>query len=219
MLSNMKELEKKEVVVGLIKAIIAHIYFVWIHPFSDGNGRTARLIELKILLESGVPMPASHLLSNHYNLTREQYYRELDKTSRGNYDIMGFLKYALQGFVDGAKEQLYKIRLIQWDLCWRNFIHDKFKDKNSAAMVRRRHIMLDLSELKEGEFDLANIKKVSPRIAEHYANKGQKTITRDINYLIDKKLLLKKGKKYMVNRQQIIAFLPRSAIGIKRLFD
>jgi Fic family protein len=44
-----------EILVGLIKAIFAHLYLVWIHPFGDGNGRTARLLEVQILLEAGVP--------------------------------------------------------------------------------------------------------------------------------------------------------------------
>jgi Fic family protein len=55
---------------ALIKAACAHLYLAWIHPFDDGNGRTARLVELQILLSAGVPMPAAHLLSNHYNATR-----------------------------------------------------------------------------------------------------------------------------------------------------
>ena len=52
------------------------------HPFGDGNGRTARLMELRILLEAGVPTPATHLLSNHYNQTRTEYYRQLRDASR-----------------------------------------------------------------------------------------------------------------------------------------
>src|SRR5665647_3688848 len=37
----------------LFRAILAHLYIAWIHPFGDGNGRTARLVELQILLHSG----------------------------------------------------------------------------------------------------------------------------------------------------------------------
>ncbi len=39
-----------EIAYGLLKAIVAHIYLAWIHPFGDGNGRTARLVEFRILL-------------------------------------------------------------------------------------------------------------------------------------------------------------------------
>jgi Fic family protein len=62
--------------MALMKAILTHLYIAWIHPFGDGNGRTARLAELQILLAAGMPMPASHLLSNHYNTTRTDLYRQ-----------------------------------------------------------------------------------------------------------------------------------------------
>ena len=39
--------------LGLIRAIVAHLYIAWIHPFGDGNGRTARLVEFQLLLETG----------------------------------------------------------------------------------------------------------------------------------------------------------------------
>jgi len=52
------------IISAILKAIVSHIYLAWIHPFGDGNGRTARLIEFQILISSGVPAPAAHLLSN-----------------------------------------------------------------------------------------------------------------------------------------------------------
>jgi Fic family protein len=58
--------EGYEIASGILKAIVAHLYIAWIHPYGDGNGRTARLLELQILLDAGVPSPAAHLLSNHY---------------------------------------------------------------------------------------------------------------------------------------------------------
>ena len=56
------------------RAVYAHLYISWIHPFGDGNGRTARLLEFLILARSGVvPLLAANLLSNHYNLTRDRW--------------------------------------------------------------------------------------------------------------------------------------------------
>jgi Fic family protein len=98
----------------IIKAVLAHLYIAWIHPFGDGNGRTARLIEYQLLVQSGtVPFPAGHLLSNHYNKTRTRYYRELDRTSKSG-DVIPFLLYAIEGFVDGLREQLAYIREHQY---------------------------------------------------------------------------------------------------------
>ena len=69
--------DTEAIIYGVIKAIVSHIYIAWIHPFGDGNGRTARLIEFQILLASGMPTPAAHLLSNYYNETRQEYYLSL----------------------------------------------------------------------------------------------------------------------------------------------
>ena len=51
--------------VAIIKASLAHLYLAWIHPFGDGNGRTARLCEFLVLVTCGVPTSAAHLISNH----------------------------------------------------------------------------------------------------------------------------------------------------------
>jgi hypothetical protein len=68
------------------------------HPFGDGNGRVARLIEVQILSESGViPDVATGLLSDHYNKTRSQYYLALDGAQG---DVTSFVGYALQGLLD-----------------------------------------------------------------------------------------------------------------------
>ena len=73
---------RDQVAFAVLKAVLAHLYLAWIHPFGDGNGRTARLIEFQILLGAGVPTVAAHLLSNHYNQTRSEYYRQLSLSSK-----------------------------------------------------------------------------------------------------------------------------------------
>ena len=74
------------------------------------------MAEFMILAREGVPSPCAHLLSNHYNLTRSEYYRQLDRSSRANSgrgDPLGFLLYSLQGLVDGLREQSRFIAGIQ----------------------------------------------------------------------------------------------------------
>ena len=92
-----------EIVFGVIKAIVAHLYLAWIHPFGDGNGRTARLLEVRFLLEAGAPTPAAHLLSNFYNQTRATYYRKLDEVSQNGGDIMPLYFLCSRGLVRAAK--------------------------------------------------------------------------------------------------------------------
>lgn len=206
-LNEMPVPEGQKAFFGIMKAVLAHIYLAWIHPFGDGNGRTARLIEFQTLISSGVPSAAAHLLSNHYNLTRKEYYRQLEQTSKSGGDVFSFMEYALQGFVDGLKEQLELIRNQQWDIIWRNFVHEKFKDKNSEAFVRRRRLALDISR-NEGPVPISKVKDVSTRIATAYAKKTHKTLMRDINELISMGLVENSTKGIRAKKEIILAFLP-----------
>ena len=143
MLENMSAPDLDQTAFAILKAIFAHVYFVWIHPFGDGNGRTARLVELAILLEAGLPQPTCHLLSNHYNLTRTSYYRELERASQQPNGIYRFLAYALRGFADGLTEKLAMIRQHQWEVAWVHFVHEQVPrpaqpDRSTTTHTRTR---------------------------------------------------------------------------------
>ncbi|MCL5269504.1 MAG: Fic family protein [bacterium] len=196
------------IVQGLFRAIVAHLYIAWIHPFGDGNGRTARLVEFQILLNAGVPTPAAHLLSNHYNQTRTQYYRQLDLASKTGGDSLPFIKYAAQGFVDGLKENLTWIRKQQYEICWRDYVHDRFREMDKSAVHRRlRHLILDLSQKTE-PVPLGKLMEVSQRTMLEYRGKTLRTLLRDARKLIDMKLIRLERSGCVANREVILAFLP-----------
>ncbi|MEW5913353.1 MAG: Fic family protein [Thermodesulfobacteriota bacterium] len=194
-------------VYSILKAIIAHLYFVWIHPFADGNGRTARLIELYILLSSGFPQPTGHLLSNHYNLTRQEYYRRLDQARNPNKGVVAFIEYAVRGFLEGLVDQLKLIKNQQWTVAWTNYVHEQFKGKNSSADTRRRVLALALSE-QEKAVGRNAIRTLTPDLAQLYAGKTTKTTTRDLNVLLEMGLVKKENHKFMSRREKILAFMP-----------
>lgn len=197
----------RALVYAIIKAIMAHLYLAWIHPFGDGNGRTARLVEYQILISSGVPMPAAHLLSNHYNETRSEYYRQLDRASKSGGDIISFLLYAVQGFRDGLKSQLDRIRYQQWDIAWADYVYEAFQRKSGAANDRRRKLILDLSDQTK-PVPLQKIPEISPRIAAAYAKKTSKTMSRDLNELVEMGLVEKEPDGFSAAMWKILAFLP-----------
>ncbi len=196
-----------EIVYGIIKAIVAHIYFVWIHPFGDGNGRTARLLELKFLMESGVPSDAAHLLSNYYNLTRTEYYRQLDVASKSGGDLLPFIQYAVTGFVEQLKEQIDVIREQQIDVTWTNFVHTQFRNDNSNSGKRRRTLVLALSKADK-PVPKAQLSKLTADLAADYAKKTPKTISRDINALVEMDLIKLIEGGYKARKNMIRAFLP-----------
>ena len=196
-----------EMVYAIIKAVVAHVYLAWIHPFGNGNGRTARLIEFHLLMSAGMPSPAAHLLSNHYNETRADYYRQLDFASKSGGDLRQFLLYAVQGLVDGLRKQLQFVWDQQWDVTWRNYVHERFQNKTSSSDTRQKHLALDLGIAKDW-VAIAGITELTPRLAKAYAGKTAKTVQRDLNRLVSDELIVKNGRKVRAQRELIFAFLP-----------
>jgi len=200
-----------EIATAILKAVVAHLYMAWIHPFGDGNGRTARLIEFQVLISSGAPAPAAHLLSNHYNQTRTEYYRQLALASTSGGDIMPFVSYAVQGFLDGLKSQLEVIWEQEWDIVWRNYVHELLGKESGRTATRRRHLALDLSRQKDAIL-IAEIPMISQRISRAYANKTEKTISRDLRVLIEKGIIEKTAKGYRARKEIVRSFLPPQAV-------
>ncbi|MCC6488878.1 MAG: Fic family protein [Candidatus Hydrogenedentes bacterium] len=202
-----------EQVYAILAAIAAHLYFVWIHPFGDGNGRTARLIEFRYLLQAGFPTPAAHLLSNFYNQTRTEYYRQLDRASRSGGQMAEFIAYAVQGLVDQLREQLRFIRDLQWDTAWRNYVYEKF-GKSSSSQLRMRHLVLELSKVEAngGWVSIPAVPDLSARMAKEYAGKTSKTLNRDINAVTEMGLVQREGRQIRANKESILAFLPARAL-------
>lgn len=197
--------------LGLVKAMIAHVYIAWIHPFGDGNGRTSRLMEFIILLQAGVSTPAAHLLSNHYNQTRSEYYRQLGRASQNGGDITDFVSYAVGGFVDGLKEQIDKIKDYQRDITWQKFVYENFQEKRiQPADRRRRDLVIELSGIP-GPVPLHQIKLATPRIADAYAKISQATLMRDLNILKARGLIAMTQRAVWARKDRIDAFLPSKA--------
>jgi len=198
-----------ELPMAIVKAIVAHLYIAWIHPFGDGNGRTARMMELQILLEAGVPIPATHLLSNHYNQTRTEYYRQLREASKGDGDILPFIRYAIQGFVDGLHEQLDAIRAQQFADRWEQYVYQQFGRTTTTARMRQRQLVLEMSKVDVGPLSKHELRALSPGLVEMYHGKTEKTLTRDINALLSMELIRGvQGGAYVPNKQIIEAFRP-----------
>ena len=191
-------------------AIYAHLYLAWIHPFGAGNGRTARLLEFLILARCGmVPLPAAHLLSNHYNLTRDRYYRQLAKASRTG-ETTGFLAYAIQGLVDGIRDQIELVLQQHFSVTWINFVHDTMRQfPSSPARNRQRTLVLAMpSGIDTPKRELPEL---NPKLARLYASRGPRTLSRDLNRLRSVDLVTTGPRGWRVNDKIIRAFLPPMA--------
>ncbi|WP_328321807.1 Fic family protein [Kribbella sp. NBC_00382] len=196
--------------LNVMKALMAHLYIAWIHPFGDGNGRVSRMLEFEFLVQAGVPLPACHVLSDHYNRTREAYYAALARTSREDgYPVEVFIQYAIQGFVDELREQLSLVRDHQMDVTWQNYVHDVYRDQDTPARRRQRHIALDLPI--DEPTPRAKLRVLSARVAAEYAGKTSKTVARDLNELTRAGLVIRTPRGILPNRDLIRAFLAARA--------
>jgi Fic family protein len=195
---------------AFLKAAIAHVYIAWIHPFGDGNGRTARLVEFGILTAAGIPSVAAHLLSNHYNATRSNYYRQLAHASKSGGDLIPFLAYAAEGFVGELQQQLNDVHELIIQATWVNYVHSIFPDRTVTARRQRDLVLALPSDRFVPRADLATF---TSRLAAAYANKQSKTITRDLNALTKLELIERNPNGVRARREIMLSFLPRVASG------
>lgn len=195
---------------AVIQAIVTHVYLEWIHPFGDGNGRTGRLLEFYILLRAGNPDMASHILSNFYNLTRPEYYRQIDLAFRSR-DLSRFIDYAVEGFRDGLLETLKTIQASQFATAWRSFVYDRFAERRytkKSVFKRRRELMLAFPIDREVSIEEAPM--LTHQLGRAYAQLSERTLKRDLDILIDMKLLVTHDDgRYRANTGELRLQMPR----------
>lgn len=200
--------EDLRLMYAIVRAVLAHLSFEWIHPFGDGNGRTGRLIEFHILVSSGIPFPAAHLLSNHYNQTRSEYYRQLQVASTSGGEVVPFLEYAVQGLVDGLRGQIDRVQAEQMDVMWENYVHQELPGATSTA-ERRRALVFELTRIGLPVPRRA-LMHFTGEIRQWYADKTPKTLTRDLNFLRELSLLLPTAEGWIANKDLVRGFLPQA---------
>lgn len=208
--------EGYEIAWQIVKAIIAHLYFEWIHPYCDGNGRMGRLIEFQILYRAGVPDIAAHLFSNMYNKQRSQYLEEL-QDSHGDYNdgsypseanIQRFVEFALEGYRSELDEQSSSIYSAQTTVMWHDFIHSSFPKNPSNVEQRRKRLALDLTHprFQNRPVSFDEIRELTPALAIAYLNKTDRTIRNDLYALVEMKLLQQDANGYKPNMDILQGF-------------
>jgi len=93
----------------LLRAGVAHLWFVTLHPFDDGNGRLTRALTDLTLAQAQPQAIRFHALSASILADRAGYYRSLETTQRGGMDITSWLRWFLATLHDSLVQALHRI--------------------------------------------------------------------------------------------------------------
>ena len=157
----------------LLKAAIAHLWFVTIHPFEDGNGRIGRAIAEMCLARSDGSPQRFYSMSSQILEERKTYYEVLEKTQSGSLDITEWLTWFLE-CLDRAIEESNRITssALEKESFWLNL-----KEKNVSLNRRQKKVLNKLFSGFEGKLTREKWMKLTKA--------SSRTALRDIEELID----------------------------------
>jgi Fic family protein len=172
----------------IIRAIVAHFYVVSIHPFGDGNGRTARAVESFLLYKAGINARGFYSLANYYYQHRSEYIRHLDIVRfETENDLTPFVLFALRGLVSELESVHDEVLSEVKEIAFRDYIRDVLSDEiGSKPGDRMFDFMLMLGS------DIVAIKEI--RSGKHvlgrlYRELTPKTLSRDLSELTKRQLV------------------------------
>jgi Fic family protein len=163
----------------VIKAAIAHLWFVTIHPFEDGNGRITRALTDMLLAQSDKSNQRFYSMSAQIRIERKQYYEILEKTQKGNLDITDWIQWFLNCLIKALKlTDSVLVRVLFKADFWT-------KHANTFINERQKKLLNMLLDGFDGKLTSSKWAKI--------AKCSKDTAVRDINDLMDKNMLRKEA--------------------------
>lgn len=171
----------------IIQALAAHYHFAAMHPFLDGNGRTARALEALMLQRAGLKDSLFIAMSNYYYDEKRQYLESLAAVRAGSHNLTPFLKFALRGVALQSDRLTQLIRNEVSKQIFRNLMHELFTRLQSTrkrVIVKRQLTVLE--KLLDIE-DRVEFIKLSELLKDEYHTKKAPllALARDLNRLED----------------------------------
>lgn len=160
---------------SIIKSAIAHLWFVCIHPFDDGNGRIARALSDMVLAQADGCKYRYFSMSKQINHEKTDYYRVLEQTSRGTSDITQWICWYLgcmSRALDDANNEMSIV--LNKSIFWQTH-------SGIALSERQSELLNKWLDGYEAKLTIKNWAK--------YANVSQDTAARDIKDLEKKQIL------------------------------
>ncbi len=162
-----------------VQAGIAHNELARIHPFVDGNGRTARALATLVLTKRGFDTKRFFALEEHYNKERPSYYSALSSADAGDRDLTGWLEY----FLFGIAVEISRVENTVLKLSSDRSMKEKFGQ-----------IGLSSRQIKAIEY-LKEKGQITNKKYQEICEVSASTAKRDLQDLVDKKVLKQIGEK------------------------
>lgn len=168
---------KEDKIDLVIKAAVAHLWFVSIHPFQDGNGRITRALTDILLAQSDKSSQRFYSMSAQIRIERKQYYEILEKTQKGDLDITEWVKWFLNCLINALKSTD--------NILIRVLFKADFWNKHSKTIIneRQKKVLNKILDGFEGKLTSSKWAKI--------AKCSKDSAIRDINDLINKEVLQK----------------------------
>lgn len=145
MLAFLAWFNKKDTVDPVLKAGIAHFWFVTIHPFEDGNGRLARAIGDMALARADGTHERFYSLSSQIKAQRKDYYNQLEQQQRGSLDITDWLQW----FLSCLKQAISSAEITLGNILFKAELWNNINQGQKSINDRQRLI---INRLLEGDF-------------------------------------------------------------------
>ncbi|MFL5752205.1 MAG: Fic family protein [Bacteroidia bacterium] len=172
-----KWFNSKDSLDPVMKAAVAHLWFVTIHPFDDGNGRIARAIADMQLARSDGSTQRFYSMSARIRVERTKYYDMLEKTQKGNLDITAWLKWFLDCLLSALSATDKTLaRVLAKAKFWETH-------RTTALSERQKRMLNKLMDGFDGKLTSSKWGKINKCSAD--------TALRDIQDLLSKKVLRK----------------------------
>ncbi len=168
-----------EKIEPVIKAGIAHLWFITIHPFEDGNGRISRAITDMLLARAdGIPQ-RYYSMSSQIRLERKAYYEILEKTQQSSLNVTDWLVWFLNCLLNSIKSSETVLNKVLYKHKFWNTYATEIQNERQKRMLNK---LLDGFTGKLTTSKWAKINKCS-----------QDTALRDIQYLMEKGIMQKEN--------------------------
>ncbi len=170
----------------LVQALALHYHFAAMHPFIDGNGRTARALEALMLQRAGLRDSLFIAMSNFYYEEKRTYLTTLAAVRAGDHDLTPFLKFALRGIALQSERLTGLIRNAVSKEIFRNLMHDLFvrlQSTRKRVIVKRQLLLLEQLLNTDGPIEFF---KLADSVIKYYGERKipYQAIARDINKLM-----------------------------------